>query len=128
MHRRSFIELLARLSGVGVLAPRVRAEPAGVELQRSPVAGFQYHEGAKVWPRLRPGDALDLVRESENPYDGRAVRLEWRGRKLGYVPRLDNAAVSHLLDDGRALRAEIIALRESANPWQRIEFAVYLDA
>ncbi|MCL2296903.1 MAG: HIRAN domain-containing protein [Proteobacteria bacterium] len=98
-----------------------------VELQRSPVAGFQYHQGEDLWPALFVGAALNLVREPDNAYDPRAVRVDWLGQKLGYVPRLDNAAVSHLLDAGHVLDAEIVMLRDSDNPWKRVEFAVFLS-
>ncbi len=97
-----------------------------VELQRSPVAGFQYHEGEAVWLLLAEGSSVDLVREPENTYDGRAVRVDWQGHKLGYLPRVENAAVSHLLDGGERLAARIAALHQSSNPWQRVEVAVEL--
>ena len=96
-------------------------------LQYSPVAGFQYHEGEDVWPWLRVGDALALVREPRNRYDPRAVRLDWEGRKIGYVPALDNAAVSQLMDRDVGLDAVMTRLRVGRDPWQRIEFAVYLS-
>lgn len=95
-------------------------------MQRSPVAGFQYHNGEAVWPLLTVGVALDLVRESDNVHDPRAVRVDWRGEKIGYVPRADNAAVSHLLDSGKQVTAKIVTLQVSDNPWERIAFAVYL--
>lgn len=127
MDRRSFIERIAALVGVGVAAPAARAATnAPVELQRSPVAGFQYHEGETVWPLLMVGATLDLVREAENAYDKRAVRIDWQGQKLGDVPRIDNAAVSHLLDNGRMVAAEIVALQASNNPWDRVEVALIL--
>jgi hypothetical protein len=97
-----------------------------IELQRSPVAGFQYHQGEVVWPSLAVGTSLTLVREPENQYDPRAVRIDWQGHKLGYVPRTDNAAVSHLLDSDRVLAATIVSLSDSTNPWDRIEFVVHL--
>ncbi len=75
---------------------------------------------------LTIGAALDLVREPDNAYDSRAVRVDWQGQKLGYVPRIDNAAVSHLLDNGQAVTAEIVGLQASDNPWERIELAAYL--
>ena len=62
-------------------------------VQSSPLAGYRYAEAAAVMPMLRPGDALELVREEDNPHDANAVRVEWRGRKLGYVPRRENAAI-----------------------------------
>jgi hypothetical protein len=111
------------------LAPPVAlaAPPRRVELQRSPLAGFQYHAGTALWPQLAVGDALDLVRESDNRHDARAVRVDWRGNKLGYLPRAENAAVRHLLDGGERVDAAIAALRESPNPWQRVELALWLD-
>jgi len=128
MDRRTFIERIAALVGVGLTGPQTIAAPVQrIELQRSPVAGFQYHEGDAVWSRLRVGERLDLIREEDNPYDLRAVRVEWRGHQLGYVPRLDNAAVSQLLDNGQTLRAEIAALQLSRNPWERIAFTVYMN-
>ena len=72
------------------------------------------------------GAALNLVREPDNAYDPRAVRVDWQGQKLGYVPRTDNAAVSHLLDTGHRLDAEIVTLRNVGNPWDRIEFVIFL--
>jgi hypothetical protein len=89
-------------------------------LQTSPVAGFQYNHGEALWPQLAVGQTLQLVRETNNKYDDRAVRVEWQGRKLGYIPRLDNAAVSQLMDRGEGLDAEIACLNESRNPWERV--------
>lgn len=73
------------------------------------------------------GSLVDLVREADNPYDARAVRVGWQGQKIGYVPRTDNAAISQLLDRGEPVSAMITALISSANPWERIGFAIYLD-
>ena len=127
MSRRLFLERIAALAGFSVAAPLVQASAAKrIELQRSPVAGFQYHQGETVWPLLTVGASLNLVREPDNAYDARAVRVDWQGQKLGYVPRIDNAAVSHLLDNGQLVSAEIVALQPSNNPWDRIQFAVYL--
>jgi HIRAN domain len=101
--------------------------PSGqILLQTSPVAGFQFHEGRKIWEGMRAGDALTLVREPDNPHDPKAVRVEWRGHMVGYVPRADNAAVSRFLDRGVLLTARITHLQESRNPWQRVLFEVYV--
>ncbi len=96
-------------------------------VQSSPLAGFRYGEGAALWPELRQGDALDLVREPDNAHDANAVRVDWRGRRLGYVPRRENAAVAWGLDRGARLRARVSRLAEHANPARRIEFEVYIE-
>ena len=111
-----------------VAAGALAAEPAvRLLVQSSPLAGFRYHAAAEVWEELRVGDALELAREPDNPYDARAVSVSWRGRKLGYVPRRENAAVAWALDRGERLRARVSALARHANPARRIRFEVFLE-
>jgi hypothetical protein len=99
---------------------------AHILLQDSPLAGFQYHAGKAVWPQLRVGDALTLVREPDNPHDARAVRVEWQGRKIGYVPRRENADVARLMDGGQQLAARITRLAEVRDPWSRVRFEILI--
>ena len=113
------------------LAAGAAAENAvpGVRLlvQSSALAGFRHHAAADLWQELRVGDPLDLAREADNPYDANAVSLSWRGRKLGYVPRRENAALAWGLDRGEALKARISRLERHPNPARRIEFEVYAE-
>ena len=96
-------------------------------VQSSALAGFRYHAAAEVWDELRVGDALELAREPANPHDPNAVSLSWRGLKLGYVPRRDNAALAWGLDRGDPLRARISRLARHPNPARRVEFEVYAE-
>ena len=66
------------------------------------------------------------MREPENRHDRRAVRVEWNGRPLGYLPRAENRAVAKALDDGEKLEARVSSLRDDPNPWRRVEFEVFL--
>ena len=108
MSRRHF------LAWMGLGGPTATIPTAGgvtrrrVLLQESPVAGFQYYRGERVWPALRDGDQLALVREPANPYDPRAVRIDWKEQKLGYVPRTEHVAVAQMLDRGERLEAGIV--------------------
>ncbi|ARU32874.1 HIRAN protein [Sulfuriferula sp. AH1] len=120
---RFFTLVLLWLAAGSILAAQVTAQ---ILVQSSPLAGFQYYAGKTLWNELHEGDALVLVREPGNEHDPRAVRVEWRGIKLGYVPRRDNAAVARMLDNGTPLDARITRLNKSRNPWQRILFEVYV--
>ena len=111
--------LLAALSASGQTGGRIL-------LQSSPLAGFQYYEGRALWEQMRIGDALTLVREPDNSHDPLAVRVEWKGNKLGYVPRRENQAVARQLDHGNPLEARIVRLVKHRDPWKRIEFEVFL--
>ena len=106
---------------------QARAQSVQLLVQSSPLAGFRYGEGAALWPQMQQGDALELVREADNPHDPNAVRVEWRGRKLGYVPRRENAAIAWGLQRGAPLRARVSRLTEHPNPARRVEFEVYIE-
>lgn len=95
-------------------------------LQDSPLAGFQYHAGKSLWPRMQVGDALALIREPDNPFDANAVRVEWQGQKIGYVPRRENADVARFMDRGQTLEARIVRLAEVRDPWSRVRFEILI--
>lgn len=133
MSRRAFLQSLTALLG-GLALPAMtqtkldlQLKPAATQwktLQISPVAGFQYHQGEALWPQLATGQSVTLIREPGNRFDQRAVRIDWQGEKLGYIPAIDSAAVSQLMDRGERLSALITGLKNSDNPWERIEVEV----
>jgi HIRAN domain-containing protein len=96
-------------------------------VQSAPLAGMRYYAATEVWPELRIGDALELVRESTNPHDANAIAVSWRGRKLGYVPRRDNAVLAWGLDRGERLQARISRIAPHSNPARRIEIEVFIE-
>jgi hypothetical protein len=96
-------------------------------VQSSPLAGFNYAQAGEAWPDMRAGDALTLVREPGNAFDANAVRVEWRGVKLGYVPRRDNPALAWALDRGEVLHARISRAEWHPNPARRIAFEVFVE-
>lgn len=121
---RSWLSLAFVLLGGAAAAQDGKVQ---LVVQSSPLAGFRYGEAAEAMPGMSVGDRLALVREAENQHDANAVRLEWRGRKLGYVPRRDNAAIAWALDRGTPLRARVSRLEDHPNPARRIEFEVYIE-
>lgn len=130
MFRRDFIKAIgSALASLSVPAvahnlDNTTKTSQGKLLQTSPLAGFQYHQGEAIWVQLSQGAALQLIREPENKYDTRAVRMDFNGQKLGYLPRLDNAAVSQLLDRDEQVQAYISELTISDNPWDRVEVEI----
>jgi hypothetical protein len=129
MLRRDFIKNLASLIGLAALPAAARAkEPASRRflIQQCSLAGFQHHEGEVLWSLLNIGDTLELVREPANPFDTNAIRIDWIGRKLGYIPRMQNQATARLLDEGKWVEARISGLEKHGNPWRRMEVEVWL--
>lgn len=102
------------------------AEEIAVLVQRSPLAGSQYYALSSVWREIRVGDRLTLVREPDNRHDANAIRIEWNGHRLGYVPRAENRALAAALDRGERIAARVVRLARHRNPWQRVEFEAYV--
>jgi hypothetical protein len=108
-------------------AAGVAAESVRILVQSAPLAGAQYYAVDALWPRMQVGDALDLVREPGNRHDRNAIRVEWRGHRLGYVPRRANRAVAAAMDRGDRLVARVSRLSADPDPWRRVEFEVFAE-
>ncbi|MBS0591285.1 MAG: PcfJ domain-containing protein [Proteobacteria bacterium] len=125
------LDLRSRQELAMVLAYCVKQEDwlaAPDELLRGRIAGFHYASGPALLDRLATGDTLTLVREPDNAHDCLAVRLDWNGHKLGYVPRPDNERIALLLDAGDALAATISAVRSDEDSWAPVEFKVIRES
>ena len=117
--------LLRLCAGVAISLAALAGE-VRILVQSSPPAGFRYYAGEALWQEMREGDRLALVREADNPHDTNAVRVEWRGQKLGYLPRAENRSVAAAMDGGEAVDARIAKLRQHRNPWQRMLIEVFV--
>jgi len=104
-----------------------QATTARIVIQDSPLAGFKYYEGKELWDQLKVGDALHLVREPANPHDANAVRVEWKDRMLGYVPRRDNAHLARQMDRGAAIEARITGLQARPNGRHLISYEIFVQ-
>ena len=104
-----------------------QAESIRLLVQSSPLAGSQYYAVGEQWREMQVGDHLDLIREPDNRHDRKAIRVEWRGHKLGYVPRAQNRAVAAAMDAGDQLSARVSSLSDNKNPWQRLAFEVFAE-
>jgi hypothetical protein len=89
-------------------------------------AGLRHHDAKLVWDEMQVGDALRLVREPDNPYDANAVRIDWNGHKLGYLPQGDNIAVARQLDRGSPLQARVARMSRYRNHRLKLEIDVFL--
>ncbi len=132
-HRRPCRSLIAAALlavAVSAIAPfpmAAHAQSVRMLVQSSPLAGYRYHEAPRWFGDLRSGDALTLRREPDNPHDANAVRVEWQGHMLGYVPRAQNATLAWAMDRGDPVSGRISRVREHCNPRQRVEFEVFVD-
>jgi hypothetical protein len=99
---------------------------ARIVVQHAPLAGFVYYDGRAVWERMKTGDRLTLVREPQNAHDANAVRLEWEGHMLGYVPRRENADLARQMDHGARVDARITELARSAKGRHRISYVIHV--
>jgi hypothetical protein len=88
------------------------------------IAGFQHHEGPALLAELKVGSQLALVREPENIYDRYAIRLEYDGRHVGYIPREQNRTVSELLAQGAPISCSITAVNPAAPVWESVRIEV----
>jgi hypothetical protein len=91
-----------------IMEGSVRSYPSWIAELKRKSAGKSIDCRRYVYEHIRPGEALELIRESANQSDGHAVAYHHRGVHIGYVPKRHHW-IAKALDDG--LRLAVIADR-----------------
>lgn len=60
---------------------------------------------------IKLGYELNLVREKNNPFDKYAVRIDYKERKLGYIPKYYSEAVSKLIEENKKIRCIVFRVK-----------------
>ncbi|WP_220635982.1 HIRAN domain-containing protein [Georgfuchsia toluolica] len=113
------------ISLLALLCFNAQAQAIRLLVQSSPLAGFSHYDAAANFEAMKVGDVLTLVREADNPHDVNAVRVEWHGVKLGYLPRRENRAVAMEMDRGGKIEVRVACLRQHPNPRERLLIDVF---
>jgi hypothetical protein len=114
------------LCGIEPMPPAGAQATVEILVQTSLTAGLSHHEAKAVWEQMKAGDPLTLVREPDNPHDPNAVRVDWSGHKLGYIPRADKEAIARQFDRGNKLEARITRIGQYRNHRRKLQVEVYV--
>ena len=89
-------------TGFGIASPFTREIFLKEQL---PIVGMRYQGGSlDMVKELAKGSKISFLREPENRFDQKAIMaLDSQDRKLGYIPRNENAILSALMDAGKTL-------------------------
>lgn len=91
------------------------------------IAGLQYYQALEVWKELQIGDSLQLLPEPDNIHDEYAVIVAYKNKKLGYLPRSQNKAISLILSGGHdAFQARVQSLYSDNPIYERIEICLHV--
>lgn len=118
--------VLAAIAILCCVCTRAQMVESEFVVQRSLAAGLRHHAAKSVWDAMAVGDSLQLIREPTNGEDINAIRIEWQGVVLGYLPRGENAAVARQLDRGAPLRARVAELAKYRNHRLKLALDIYL--
>ena len=90
------------------------------------VAGTPYYDAGAARAHLDAYKPLILRRQPDNPHDAMAIEvLAADGSKLGYIPRIINEIPARLLDRGKKLFLEVVAV-EDYNNYLNITAGLYM--
>jgi hypothetical protein len=90
------------------------------------IAGTTHASGIDDVMKCMPEDAsVDFVREPENLVDKWAIRVDFAGQKLGYMPADKNEVIARLMDGGKSIQAVVVS-REKIGNWWKIFMEVSL--
>lgn len=90
------------------------------------IAGFSHWYGYEVFDQLKIGTKLELVSDSDNPYDPNAVAIMFGETKLGYVPSRCNAEIAQFLYFGHSdlFECAVTQVNPDAHPEAQVRVTV----
>ncbi len=91
------------------------------------VAGYRYYDGLLIEDSLLPGKEVRFQRKPDCLEDTGAVEIYTGRKKLGYIPRKDNAYISKLLDQGVTVKGEICKRNFDDRIRKRIKITAYKE-
>jgi len=88
------------------------------------IAGFRYYDGETIAESLLEGKPVTFKREPHCIYDTKAVAIYSGRKKLGYIPRKDNATISTLMDQGVIIKGKIQKRNFDDQPRKQVKISV----
>jgi len=103
-------------------------------LNKSPtavyIAGIEYSDVPSITDlndilSKQKKEKLLFIREPDNPHDSNAIRIALKdGRKIGYIPRSDNAEFARRMDNGEEIYGRYYGLITSQIEHQKIAIVI----
>ncbi len=99
------------------------------------LAGRMYHDADEVWDELKVGTQLQLVLDTENRYDPKAVAVLYnkQGEEepylLGYIPRGRNSEIACFLESGwtNVFSCRIRRITPDAHPENQVQLTISVN-
>lgn len=111
------------LVGASTLSVPVPFESKIVLFESVRIAGTTHTPNINdVIDRIPEDALLRFVREPDNQADPWAIRVEYDGRKIGYMPADKNELIARLMDGGKTLHGSLLERSLQGNWWK-----VYMD-
>ena len=119
-------EALAQIAESKGLDELIKPLTREVHLFDTFIAGTTYLKDKEVLTETKEGDKLALRREGDNKFDDNAILvLTAEGKKVGYIPEMDNVIFARLMDAGKMLMAKISTI-EKRGSFYKISIGIYL--
>jgi hypothetical protein len=90
--------------------------------KKYPVVGTQWSDVSEGFvANMEPGTPVLLVREPHNPKDPNAIAIYVEGKRIGYVPRNQNAVLAQFIDQqGREIGPVLAQDGKAGAPAKRL--------
>lgn len=114
------------LVGASTLSVPVPFESKIVLFESVRIAGTTHTPNINdVIDRIPEDALLRFVREPDNQADPWVIRVEYDGRKIGYMPADKNELIARLMDGGKTLHGSLLERSLQGN-WRKVYMEVSL--
>lgn len=117
---------LISITGGGDISTVIKPLIKEIHLFDSHVAGTSHLSDKSVFDEIKEGCKLTMRRENNKFDDNAIMLLAPSGKKIGYVPEMDNIIFARLLDAGKMLVAYVKDFNKVSDHFMKINIGIYL--
>lgn len=120
MKRKDFLRITTSGSAFllgGALLPDLSYDLKRVTVYDNYIKGVRHYLKRDDAIAFKQEHQVHLEREASNENDRFAVRIVYKGRKIGYVAAFENVVIANMMDHGVELEAEISEVNPAPNQY-----------
>ncbi|MDR0791840.1 MAG: HIRAN domain-containing protein [Chitinophagaceae bacterium] len=127
MKRSDFLKVLGLGAGGLIIPDNSFIQTRSVKIYDNYVRGLTHYRFNQIKQYLKKGDAIQLKRESDNPYDSFAIEIFHNEHKLGYIAAYENIVLANMMNAGVKLSAFVSQIHPKRNILEALAVEIHTD-
>lgn len=127
MDRSDFLKSLGLSIGGLILPSNSFMNVQSIKIYDNYVKGLTHYNFEAISHQIKEGDELQLLRNPDNNYDRFAIRVLYKGEKVGYIAAFENVVLANMMDRGVKLHAFVSHIDPTRSVYEALAVEIHAE-